>query len=217
MAQAHAVQIDSSRTDGTVFPAEDIVQPGEGHEINRQSGATKSVDQGAGNVDKIRNILFGSQMREYEARFAQQEESLAEGLAELREMANKRFEAIETYMRNEFESLQARLKSEREDRSNGLKQVARDLSELGESLNRRISELDEQGSQAQRQTRLELLQVSKSFAEDLGRKQEEMTLLVDRRFQELRKGKTDRAALAAMFTELGMRLNDEFQVPGAER
>jgi uncharacterized phage infection (PIP) family protein YhgE len=217
MAQAHAIQMDPSTTDGTTLPAEDVVLSEERHENSRHSGGAKSVDQGAGNVDKIRNILFGSQMREYEARFVQLEESVAEGLAELREMSNKRFEALETYVRNEFESLQARTKSEREDRTNGLKQVARDLTELGEGLNRRISELDEQGSQAQRQLRLELLQLSKSFSEDVGRKQEEMNLLVDRRFQELRKAKTDRAALAAMFTELGMRLNDEFQVPGTER
>jgi len=31
---------------------------------------------GAGNVDKIRDILFGSQMRDYESRFARLEETL---------------------------------------------------------------------------------------------------------------------------------------------
>jgi hypothetical protein len=217
MTQGQATQMSPPITEGTVVSIEDIARPESVHEFNGQSVAGQVIDQGAVNVDKIRDILFGSQMRDYQTRFAHLEENLAEGLAELRETAAKRFEAIETYMRSEFEALQARLKGERDDRTNILKQVTRNIDEMGEGLNGRISALEEQGLQAQRQLRLDLLQVSKSFAEDLGRKQEELTLLLDRRFQELRKGKTDRAALATLFIELGMRLNDELQLPGAER
>jgi len=217
MTEGQATQMTPIHMDGSVLPAEDVARSEAVHEINRQSVAGQPTDQGAANVDKIRDILFGSNMRDYETRFTHLEEILAEGLAELRETAAKRLEAIETYVRNEFEALEARLKGERDDRNNSFKQLTRDLDEMGEGLNRKINELDEQGSQAQRQLRLDLLQVSKSFAEDLGRKQEEITLLLDRRFQELRKGKTDRAALATLFIELGMRLNDELQVPGAEK
>ena len=217
MAQGYATQMSPSGTDGVVLPAEEVAQPGAVVEINRQSAGAQLTDQGSGNVDKIRDILFGVHIREYEARFTRLEEDLAKGLAELRETTNNRFEAIEAYLKSEFEALQGRLKTERDDRTNSLKQVARDLNELGESLGRRISDVEEQGLHAQRQLRLELLQMSKNFADDLGRKQEEITLLLDRRFQELRKGKTDRAALAALFTELGMRLNDEFHVPAAEK
>jgi uncharacterized phage infection (PIP) family protein YhgE len=214
MTQGQAMQMSQPITDGTVVPAGDVVRPELVHEINRQSVAGQAIDQGAANVDKIRDILFGSHMRDYETRFTHLEQTLADGLAEIRETAAKRLEAIETYIKNEFETLQARLKGERDDRSNCFKQLTRDLDELSEGLNRRISEVDEQALQAQRQLRLDLLQVSKSFAEDLGRKQDEMALLLDRRFQELRKGKTDRAALATLFMELGMRLNDELQMPG---
>jgi hypothetical protein len=217
MAEGQATQMTPVLTDGSVLPAEDVIPSETVHEISRQSLAGQPADQGTANVDKIRDILFGSHMRDYETRFTHLEETLAEGLAEIRETAAKRLEAIETYIRNEFETLQVRLKGERDDRGNCFKQLTRDLDEMGEGLNRRISEIDEQALQAQRQLRLDLLQVSKSFTEDLGRKQEEITLLLDRRFQELRRGKTDRAALATLFIELGMRLNDELQVPGPER
>jgi hypothetical protein len=40
--------------------------------------------------------------------------------------------------------------------------------------------------------------------------------LLERRFHELRQGKTDRAALASLFSEVALRLNDQFQIPGAE-
>jgi hypothetical protein len=217
MAEGQATQMTPVLVGGSTLLAEDTAPSETVHDISRQSIAGQPADQGAANVDKIRDILFGSHMRDYETRFTHLEETLAEGLAEIRETAAKRLEAIETYIRNEFETLQARLKGERDDRSNCFKQLTRDLDEMSEGLNRRISEIDEQALHAQRQLRLDLLQVSKSFAEDLGRKQEEINLLLDRRFQELRRGKTDRAALATLFIELGMRLNDELQVPGAER
>ena len=40
---------------------------------------TQILRGGAGNVDKIRDILFGNQMRDYEARFSRLEESLPPG------------------------------------------------------------------------------------------------------------------------------------------
>ncbi len=52
------------------------------HEGHLSPDDIQSTDRGGvaaqagGNVDKIRDILFGSQMRDYETRFARLEESL---------------------------------------------------------------------------------------------------------------------------------------------
>ncbi len=46
---------------------------------------TPQVIQGAGNVDRIRDILFGSQMRDYETRFSRLEETVARETTEIRE------------------------------------------------------------------------------------------------------------------------------------
>ena len=45
---------------------------------------------------------------------------------------------------------------------------------------------------------------------------EDLTGHIEKRFQELRHGKTDRAALASLFNEVALRLNDQFQIPGAD-
>jgi len=49
---------------------------------------------GTGNVDKIRDILFGSQMRDYETRFARLEETVAKETAEMRETNRRRFDQL---------------------------------------------------------------------------------------------------------------------------
>ena len=45
---------------------------------------------GVGNIDKVRDILFGGQMRDYERRFAKLEERLARDTAELKDEVKKR-------------------------------------------------------------------------------------------------------------------------------
>src|SRR5580698_6544201 len=68
-------------------------------------------------VDKIRDILFGSQIKNYEARFARLEENLVRETVELKETMRRRFESLEGFFKSETESLAARLRSEREERA----------------------------------------------------------------------------------------------------
>jgi hypothetical protein len=172
--------------------------------------------QTGGNVDKIRDILFGAQMRDYETRFARLEEYLVRESADLRETARKRFDALETYLKQELEALHTRLKAEREERSDTHRHASNHNKEIHESLLAKIRDLDDQTSRAHHELRNGILEQSKHLNDEISRKQEEISALLEKRFQELRHGKTDRSALAAMLSELSLRLNGEFQVPGAE-
>ena len=172
--------------------------------------------EGGGNLEKIRDILFGTQMRGYEARFAALEETLAKETAEIRETSRRRFEQLESYMKKELELLQTRWKAERDERSDAAVQHSRELRELGESLSRRVRDLDERGTAVERDLRSQLLQQAKDLSEDIQARHEAVGTLLEKRFQELRQGKTDRAALASLFNEVALRLNDQFQIPGAD-
>src|SRR5690349_5731061 len=93
------------------------------------------MQSGAGNVDKIRDILFGSQMRDYETRFARLEEAVAKETNEIRETNRRRFDQLEQFVKREFEALESRLKTEREERSDAGSQQSRELRDLGDTLN----------------------------------------------------------------------------------
>src|SRR5215210_3122558 len=73
-------------------------------------GSTKLAE--SGNIDKIRQILFGGQMRDYEKRFSRLEERLLKESADLRDETKKRFDALEAFVRSEFEALSERLVAE---------------------------------------------------------------------------------------------------------
>jgi hypothetical protein len=69
------------------------------------TGKEAALPEAAGNVDKIRDILFGSQMRDYEKKFARVEERPARETGELREEIRRRFASLEAYMKNELTAL----------------------------------------------------------------------------------------------------------------
>jgi DNA repair exonuclease SbcCD ATPase subunit len=200
-------------------PAEQLSdRPAAQLDVQNQS-ETRSVHilrEGGGNLDKIRDILFGTQMRGYEARFMALEEALAKETAEIRETSRRRFEQLESYIKKELELLQTRWKTERDDRSDAVVQHSRELRELGESLGRRLRDLDERGTAVERDLRSQLLQQAKDLSDDIQARHDAVGTLLEKRFQELRQGKTDRAALASLFNEVALRLNDQFQIPGAD-
>ena len=174
-----------------------------------------SAEQG-GNVDKIRDILFGTQMREYDSRFARLEETLLKESSDLRESTRKRIDTLESYFRRELESLATRLKAERDERLVSVKDLSGELRNTAESLTNAIRETQDGASEADRELRSHVLEQSKALMDEIRANQESVLAVLERRFQELRNSKTDRAALAELFTEVALRLNREFRVPDTE-
>jgi hypothetical protein len=211
VAQAHAAHLISLDAAGKL--------PNDSATGEPEAGAPPVVfpsEPGAGSLDKIRDILFGAQRREFESRFTRLEENLLREIAALREDTKKRFDALETYTTSQFDMLQDRIKGESDERLNCLRQLTRALSELENLVSTRLTVLQEQASQGDRQLSLELLQQAKEFTENLRRNQDESSALVERRFQELQKRKADRAALAGFLNEVAMRLNDEMRIATTE-
>src|SRR5262245_15138407 len=184
---------------------------------HESSGQQAPEQAGAGNIDNIREILFGAQMRDYEGRFARLEETLLKDSADMRESMRRRFDTLEAYSKREVEAMQARLKSEREERSASMTQQSRELKELGETLFNRLRDLDDRGADFERDLRQQSLQQAKDLMDEIGSKHEQISSLLERRFHELRQGKADRATLANLLTEIAMRLNEQFHLPASEK
>ena len=165
------------------------------------------------NVNKIRDILFGSQMRDYERRFAGLEDRLGKAIDSLREEIKKQMESLEVFTREELESLGQRLKTEKADRADSLKQLARELQEASKGLEKKLAENEEQAASSQSDLRAKILEQSKTFSKEVERLQREVAANLDREIQALRLEKVDRAGLADLFNEFGLRLKDQHPLP----
>jgi single-stranded DNA-specific DHH superfamily exonuclease len=182
------------------------------HEPNQANGA---LDESQ-NVDRIRNILFGSQMRDYDGRFQRLEERLVRDAAEVRGDLQKRLEALEAFMKGEVESLTNRLRAENAERSQALGKLANDLGETARGLELKLSNLDTQSANDVRDLRQQLLEQSKALSAEMRERHEQMKAGLEHEAGQIRGAMTGREALAEMLSEVSLRLKNEFKVPGAQ-
>jgi DNA repair exonuclease SbcCD ATPase subunit len=172
-----------------------------------RNGTPTAESGDAGNVDKIRDILFGTQMREYDRRFATVEDRLLREAAVLRDDISGRLTTSEQYLRAELDALGAKLGAEERARLQGAREAMDALSATNHELSERVAALAEQTAQQQRELRAQMQEQHRVLGEELQRRHQEVVEALRREAYELRDAKADRTALAAMFTELAQRLS----------
>ena len=171
-----------------------------------------------GNLDKVRDLLFGGQMRDYDRKFARLEERLVKETADLREEVRRRLSALEAYMKAEVESQSDRLRAEQEGRSTGDKELGRELRDSAQQFDQKLTQLDDLVARNQRDLRQQLHTQHHELVDDIRQRVEDVLGRLAHEAQELRSDKTDRKALAALLTEMAMRLNGDIRAlaPGDE-
>jgi hypothetical protein len=185
---------------------------------SQNTGATRNTDAdtSAANLDKVRDLIFGGQMRDYDRRFVVLEERLLKETADLRDDVKKRLSAIEGLISREIEALNDRLRAEQEDRSTAAKDLARQLDDTARTFEKKTSQLDDQMARGLREVRQQLHEQHRQLSDDLKQQADQILDRLAREAQRLGSDKTDRASLAALLTEMAMRLTDDFRLPAAE-
>jgi ABC-type transporter Mla subunit MlaD len=171
-----------------------------------------------GNLDKVRDLLFGGQMRDYDRKFARLEERLIKDTADLRDEVRKRLTALEAYMKTEVESLSDRLRAEQDGRTAADKDLGRELRDASQAFDQKLSQLDDLVARGQRDLREQLHAQHQELGDDIRKRVEDVLVRLAQEARELRSDKTDRKALAALLTEMAMRLNGDIRAlaPGDE-
>ena len=187
---------------------------GEKPDIPRVGNATGSkpvLDEavGAGNVDKIRDILFGSQMRDYELKFSRLENRMMNEVSRLREESNNRLDALEGYINREAESLIGQLKAEQIARTETQNDLADKVSGKNQLLEKRLAELSNQMGSSARELRQQILDQSGMLSEEISSSYEKTNNALDRTAGELREEKLDRSALSSLLAGLALQLSED--------
>ena len=175
-----------------------------------------SVPGPSENVDRIREILFGSQMREYGQRFAQMEERFLRETAELKMEVRRRLDSLEAYTRQEVEALADRLRTERNERLESGDRISREFTDSVKTLEKRLLQSDEQVCKDLRELRQSTLDRQRSLSDEMTQALASTEMLQTRRLEELRASTVDRFALASFLNEVALRLRGDFRMPGVE-
>ena len=90
------------------------------------------------------------------------------------------------------------------------------MRETSKSFEKKTAAMDDQSAKAQRDLRQQLLEQQQRLTEEMQQRHHELLEALSRDAGELRDEKADRAALASLFTEMAMRLSNQFRLPTAE-
>lgn len=183
------------------------------NKTKKDSGPNQNTQNPAENgdidsVDKIRDILFGNQMRDFDRKFSQLEERIASDLASLRKENSLQIESLQSYIESEVAVMDSRLGSEEKTR-------IQDTDQLEDELRKNIKRIDQQmteaGSSVDKQTReinQKLLKQSQDFTAEMGQQLEQLRKRLDDFKQDLSTGKVDKSVLSEMLNTLAIQINE---------
>jgi hypothetical protein len=184
--------------------------------VEKGGGASEML--GGGNLEQVREILFGAHSRNVEKRIARLEEELPKRVAEMREELKRGIATLEAYARREIDSLNERLHGETAERDKGDDKLASKLDESTKAVRKEIAGLDERSTAAQRELRQHVLDQTKRLDEEIQRRSDDLAAAFARAVEELRTEKADRKAVAGILHEVAMRLTDDLSLPlGADK
>ena len=176
-----------------------------------EDGNGRTEDTGI--VDRIRDILVGSQMRDYDGRLQHLGEQLAGEAAQARAETQERFEVLENSLRREVESLTNRLNTEQSERGTAIEKLGHDLAETAKAFELKIKNLDEYAREIHDLHR-QLLEQSKALRAEVKEKHEQTQAGLIRQAEQIRGSLIGRQALAEILSEVAVLLKNESRPPG---
>jgi hypothetical protein len=159
-----------------------------------------------GNLEKVRDILFGTQSREFEERCNLLEKRLLQESTDLKDQLTRSLEDIKTYVNKEISRLTNQIQQEQTGRTNSLEGVGQVIKTLGSQLESRLSGLHDQTTTQHQMLEGQLTQQKAELAEHQKQALAEMQGQFQEAFKELKADKTDRAVLAEMLMDVALRL-----------
>jgi chromosome segregation ATPase len=171
---------------------------------NAVISATESVG-----VDKIRDLLFGNQMQDYDRRFSKLDDRFQQRFRDVEAETARTLSAFESNTKKQVDSLAGQLREEKDQRADADKEMERNLREQLQASEKRARSLSDQLGQLERDTADRMTQELQSVRDEIKRKNEDLRLSLERMFAELSNVKTDRNLLAGLFMEVAKCLSQD--------
>lgn len=160
------------------------------------------------NLEKIKELLFGAQMREQEKRLLRLEERLTREYSELQSDLGQRLSAIELDLRQDLVNLSAAMTAEQRQREDALRTLNDQTKNAFTEVGKQIDQLVEQTAQQQQELRQQIQAQSETLEEEIQQNYQQILAVLERRVGEMQAGKVDRVALASLFRELALKVNN---------
>jgi hypothetical protein len=160
-------------------------------------------------VEKIRELLFGNQMQDYDRRFTGLEERYQQKLRDVESEAARSLSNLESMIKKQLESVANQFREEKDLRADADKELERTLREHTQAFEKRFSQMSDQFSRLEREFTERVSHEVQSLREEIKRRNDDARDTIERMFAELSNVKTDRNLLAGLFVEIAKCLNQD--------
>ncbi|MBK7644110.1 MAG: hypothetical protein IPJ19_13865 [Planctomycetes bacterium] len=168
----------------------------------REAASEAVEDLTATSLDKVREILFGQELRKNDQRFSKMEERLVKELTALGSDTKKRLDALDSVSRAEIDGLSKAVRLEQSEREALSKELGRALQEIAKTVDKKIAQIDSQFVKALREAQAELASEVRTLRDELKKAAEESQKELEARTRQIQATKLDRAQLASMLIEM---------------
>ena len=160
-------------------------------------------------VEKIRDLLFGNQMQNYDHRFSSLEDRFQKRVKDLEAETARSLGAFEQNAKKQVESVAGQLRDEKDRRADTEKELERSMRDQMQALEKRLRQLSDQVGQIERELADRITQEAQALREEIKRKNDDTRQAIERMVAELSGVKTDRNLLAGLFVEVAKALNQD--------
>jgi len=175
-------------------------------EPNDSANAETLPSSEDGSLEKVRDILFGAQSREFDQRVHAIENRLIQENANLKEELTRSMETLKAHFTEEVSKLKHHIQQEETGRTNSLADVGQVIQALRTTLEGQLSQLHQQTSQQHTAIEQQMIQQKSDLTESHDQRMAELQQQFYEGLQLLKTEKADRAVLAEMLMNLALKL-----------
>jgi hypothetical protein len=160
-------------------------------------------------VDKIRDLLFGNQMQDYDRRFVKLEDRFLQRFKDIESETTRNLSAFESNAKKQVDSLATQFREEENARVDADKDLERTLREQNQALEKRIRSLSDQLAQLERDMADRITREAQALHDEIKEKNSDTRLTIEKMFGDLNGVKTDRNLLAGLLVEVARCLDQD--------
>ncbi len=183
-------------------------------------------------MEQVRELLFGTQLKDMETRFQRREERFTREVADARDSMKQRLDSLENFMKSETASLLSRLKEEKSaleasikdeqreraesfateqrERAESFARLAKDLDALSEGVDRKCARLTDSLDSLDRELRNLLLAESGGLSNKIEEKYREALSVISKTAAQIRQDMVYRSNMSSMLTEMAVKLGGQW-------
>lgn len=172
----------------------------------------KSLEAG-GNIDQVRDILFGNQIRDYNGRFEKLEADLVTLKAETRDRLDQTRDSILTELRAMNTTLEKKLKALDQNQEEEADSIRKEVGRVSQKLTNNVQRLDETIDTQTADLRRDLLAAKDNLHDAMRDLRTQVMEGLEQHVARLQDAKVSRDNMAEILMEMAMRLKGAELLP----